>query len=112
MTEGIGQEERAILDTSIVIAENVAAIPGVLAISAVTLAELQFGVLVARARRFAPRVEPRPVTRTARTVAATVLASVALAADAAVVAAPASAAHLPRHHDPRRARRSSSRHPP
>lgn len=48
MTEGIGQEQRAILDTSMVLAENVAAIPGVLAISAVTLAELHFGVLVAK----------------------------------------------------------------
>ncbi|MFN2320699.1 MAG: type II toxin-antitoxin system VapC family toxin [Dermatophilaceae bacterium] len=40
--------ERAILDTSVIIAADVAPIPGVLAISAVTLAELQFGVLVAR----------------------------------------------------------------
>jgi predicted nucleic acid-binding protein len=48
VTEGIGREERAILDTSIVVADNVAAIPGVLAISAVTLAELHFGVLVAK----------------------------------------------------------------
>ena len=40
--------ERAILDTSVVIASDVAALPGVLAISAITLAELQFGVLVAR----------------------------------------------------------------
>jgi predicted nucleic acid-binding protein len=36
-----------VLDTSVVIAGDVAPIPGVLAISAVTLAELQFGVLVA-----------------------------------------------------------------
>lgn len=40
--------ERVILDTSVVIAEGIAPIPGVLAISAVTLAELHFGVLVAR----------------------------------------------------------------
>ncbi|MEO7421047.1 MAG: type II toxin-antitoxin system VapC family toxin [Ornithinibacter sp.] len=40
--------ERAILDTSVVIAERVAPISGVLAISAVTLAELHFGVLVAK----------------------------------------------------------------
>jgi predicted nucleic acid-binding protein len=40
--------ERAILDTSVVIADGVAPIPGVLAISAVTLAELHFGVLVAK----------------------------------------------------------------
>jgi predicted nucleic acid-binding protein len=39
---------RAILDTSVVIATDVAPLPGVLAISAVTLAELQFGVLVAK----------------------------------------------------------------
>lgn len=41
--------ERAILDTSVVIAGNSTPIPGVLAISAVTLAELQFGVLIAKA---------------------------------------------------------------
>jgi toxin FitB len=40
--------QRAILDTSVVIATDVAPLPGVLAISAVTLAELQFGVLVAK----------------------------------------------------------------
>ena len=40
--------ERAILDTSVVIAEGIAPIPGVLAISAITLAELQFGVMVAK----------------------------------------------------------------
>ncbi len=40
--------DRAILDTSVVIAANVAPLSGVLAISAVTLAELQFGVLIAR----------------------------------------------------------------
>ena len=40
--------QRAILDTSVVIAGQVSPIPGVLAISAVTLAELNFGVLVAR----------------------------------------------------------------
>lgn len=48
MTEPIDLPERAILDTSVVIADNVAPIPGVLAISAVTLAELHFGVLVAK----------------------------------------------------------------
>jgi predicted nucleic acid-binding protein len=41
------QPERALLDTSILIAGDVAPIPGVLAISAISLAELQFGVLVA-----------------------------------------------------------------
>lgn len=40
--------QRAILDTSVVIADSVAPIPGVLAISAVTLAELHFGVLAAK----------------------------------------------------------------
>ena len=39
--------ERALLDTSVIIAGDVAPIPGVLAISAISLAELQFGVLVA-----------------------------------------------------------------
>ena len=42
------QPERALLDTSVLIAGDVAPIPGVLAISAISLAELQFGVLVAR----------------------------------------------------------------
>lgn len=48
MTRTVNGSERAILDTSVVIADNVAAIPGVLAISSVTLAELHFGVLVAK----------------------------------------------------------------
>lgn len=39
---------RGVLDTSVIIAGSVAPIPGVLAISAITLAELQFGVLVAK----------------------------------------------------------------
>lgn len=41
---------RAILDTSVVIAANIARLDGELAISAVTLAELHFGVLVAKER--------------------------------------------------------------
>lgn len=45
MTEDV---ERGILDTSVVIADDVAPIPGALAISAATLAELHFGVLVAK----------------------------------------------------------------
>lgn len=49
MTEPVELPERAILDTSVVMADSVASIPGVLAISAVTLAELHFGVLVAKA---------------------------------------------------------------
>ena len=48
MTESVAPVERAILDTSVVIADQVAPIPGVLAISAITLAELNFGVLVAK----------------------------------------------------------------
>ena len=40
--------ERALLDTSVVVAGDIAPIPGILAISAITLAELQFGVLVAK----------------------------------------------------------------
>ncbi|MEI2714028.1 MAG: type II toxin-antitoxin system VapC family toxin [Nocardioides sp.] len=39
---------RGLLDTSVVIAEDIAPLPGVLAISAVTLAELHFGVLAVR----------------------------------------------------------------
>lgn len=39
---------RAILDTSVVIATDVPALEGELAISAATLAELHFGVLIAR----------------------------------------------------------------
>ena len=48
MTEQTATDERGLLDTSVVIAAGVTPIPGVLAISAVTLAELHFGVLVAR----------------------------------------------------------------
>lgn len=48
MTAAPGSVERGLLDTSVVIAADVAPLPGVLAISAVTLAELHFGVLVAR----------------------------------------------------------------
>ncbi len=48
MTESVAPAERAILDTSVVIADQVEPIPGVLAISAITLAELNFGVLVAK----------------------------------------------------------------
>ncbi len=48
MTEHTETDERGLLDTSVVIAEDVTPIPGVLAVSAVTLAELHFGVLVAK----------------------------------------------------------------
>lgn len=47
MTGQASGEQRGLLDTSVVIAQDVAPIPGILAISAVTLAELHFGVLVA-----------------------------------------------------------------
>lgn len=40
--------ERAVLDTSVIIGADVAPIRGLVAISAITLAELQFGVLVAK----------------------------------------------------------------
>lgn len=40
--------ERGLLDTSVVIADDVDPLPGVLAISAATLSELHFGVLVAK----------------------------------------------------------------
>jgi predicted nucleic acid-binding protein len=39
---------RGVLDTSVLIATDIASIPGELAISAVSLAELHFGVLVAK----------------------------------------------------------------
>jgi hypothetical protein len=48
VTEPTELPERVILDTSVVLADDVAPIPGALAISAVTLAELHFGVLVAK----------------------------------------------------------------
>lgn len=47
MGEVIG-EQRALLDTSVVIAEGITPIPGLLTISVATLAELHFGILVAR----------------------------------------------------------------
>lgn len=48
MTPPVEPPERAILDTSVVIADSVRPLTGALAISAVTLAELHFGVLVAK----------------------------------------------------------------
>lgn len=42
---------RAVLDTSVVLATDIASLEGELAISAVTLAELHFGVLVAKERK-------------------------------------------------------------
>lgn len=42
---------RAILDTSVVIATDVESLEGELAVSAITLAELHFGVLVAKDQR-------------------------------------------------------------
>ncbi|KLL11384.1 type II toxin-antitoxin system VapC family toxin [Protofrankia coriariae] len=63
---------RGILDTSVLIATNIAPIPGELAVSVISIAELQFGVLVAktseaRANRLARlsalqrRFDPLPV---------------------------------------------------
>jgi hypothetical protein len=46
----VGRAVRAILDTSVVIATDVEPLEGDLAISAITLAELHFGVLVAKNR--------------------------------------------------------------
>jgi predicted nucleic acid-binding protein len=48
VTESAATVQRAILDTSVAIADQVRPIPGVLAISAISLAELNFGVLVAK----------------------------------------------------------------
>ena len=42
---------RALLDTSVVIATDIGPLDGELAISAVTLAEMHFGVLVAKERK-------------------------------------------------------------
>jgi toxin FitB len=42
---------KGILDTSVVIATDIAPLEGELAISAITLAELHFGILVAKQRR-------------------------------------------------------------
>jgi toxin FitB len=44
----VGAGVRAVLDTNLVIATDVPPLPGELAISVVTVAELHFGVLVAR----------------------------------------------------------------
>jgi len=47
----VDQAVRAILDTSVVIATDVEPLDGELAISAITLAELHFGVLVAQEQK-------------------------------------------------------------
>jgi toxin FitB len=44
----VGKSVRAILDTSVVLAADVGTLEGELAISAITLAEMHFGVLVAK----------------------------------------------------------------
>lgn len=44
----MGCAGRAVLDTSVMVSTDVVPLPGQLAISAVTLAELHFGVLVAQ----------------------------------------------------------------
>lgn len=46
----MGEHVRAILDTSVVIATDIGPLEGELAISAITLAEMHFGVLVAKER--------------------------------------------------------------
>ena len=46
----MGDQVRAILDTSVVIATDIAPLEGELAISAITLADMHFGVLVAKQR--------------------------------------------------------------
>lgn len=48
MGTAVTSVERGILDTSVVIASDVQPLPGLLSISAATLSELHFGVLVAR----------------------------------------------------------------
>lgn len=64
--------ERGVLDTSVLIAEDVAALPGQLAISVISIAELHYGVLVAssekaravrlsRLSRLQRRFDPLPV---------------------------------------------------
>lgn len=64
--------ERGVLDTSVLIAEDVSPLPGQLAISAISIAELHFGVLVAgsdaaravrlsRLTRLQRRFDPLPV---------------------------------------------------
>jgi hypothetical protein len=47
----MGEAVKAILDTSVVIATDIAPLEGELAISAISLAELHFGVLVAKVRK-------------------------------------------------------------
>lgn len=64
--------ERGLLDTSVLIAEDISPLPGQLAISVVSMAELHFGVLVAasaeirglrltRVSRLQRRFDPLPV---------------------------------------------------
>jgi toxin FitB len=47
----MGEAMKAILDTSVVIATDLAPLEGELALSAISLAELHFGVLVAKERK-------------------------------------------------------------
>lgn len=67
-----GDVERGILDTSVLIAEDVTALPGQLAISVISVAELHYGILVAtseqarairlsRLSRLQRRFDPLPV---------------------------------------------------
>jgi predicted nucleic acid-binding protein len=72
---------RGVLDTSVLVSDDVTHLPGELAVSVVSLAELHFGVLAAaspeaRARRLAKlsqlqrRFDPLPSTRRWRTATA------------------------------------------
>jgi predicted nucleic acid-binding protein len=54
--------ERGLLDTSVLIAQDVSSLPGQLAISVISVAELHFGVLVASA----PEVRALRLTRLSR----------------------------------------------
>ncbi|MEV0251403.1 type II toxin-antitoxin system VapC family toxin [Nocardia sp. NPDC050712] len=45
--DDVADEGRAVLDTSVVVAQGITPIPGLVTISAATVAELHFGVLVA-----------------------------------------------------------------
>ena len=71
-TRGSTEVERGILDTSVLVAEDVSELPGQLAISVISVAELHYGVLVAtstdarairlsRLSRLQRRFDPLPV---------------------------------------------------
>lgn len=86
---------RAILDTSVVIATDIAPLEGELAISAITLAELHFGVLVAKQRKVrAERLRRLLVLQ--RTFDALPLDEAVAASYGQVAAAVVDAGHQPR----------------